>query len=133
MPKTETGINHVTMLGGIESAKAVKLSEINSKCELALRSLTDNYPDTERLTFDQQKAEAASYQANNTASCPMLTTLAQARGITIEDLAARVLEKAAAFSKASGALIGTRQKFEDTLDGCTNIQAVESIFVDYAL
>ena len=63
MPKTETGINHVTMLGGIESAKAVKLSEINSKCELALRSLTDNYPDTERLTFDQQKAEAAAYQA----------------------------------------------------------------------
>lgn len=133
MPKKEAGINKTTMLGGLESAKATKLAEINDKCETALRGLTFSYPDTERLTFDQQKAEAAAYQADNASPCPMLSTLAHARGVTLEDLAERVLAKATAFSQASGTLIGQRQKLEDTLDECASIHSVESISVDYVL
>lgn len=133
MPKTENGIHSKTMLSGLDNAKALKLAEINAKCEAALQGLTATYPDTERLTFDQQKQEAQAHQADAAAVCPLLTPLAEARGIALDDLCSRVLAKAAAFSAASGALIGQRQRMEDALDACASVEDVQALAVGYSL
>lgn len=133
MPKTENGVHSKTMLAGLANAKALKLAEINDKCEAALQGLTATYPDTERLTFDQQKQEAEARQADATAACPLLTPLAEARGIALDDLCGRVLAKATAFSAASGALIGQRQRMEDALDACTSVEEAQALSVSYSL
>lgn len=133
MPKTENGVHGATMLAGIASAKALKLAGINEGCQAALRGLTATYPDMELLTFDQQKREAETHLADATAECPLLSPLAEARGITLDDLAGRVLAKAAAFSAASGALIGQRQRMEDALDACTSVEEVQALAVNYSL
>ena len=133
MPKIENGVHNKTMLAGLANAKAFKLEEINDRCEAALQGLTATYPDTERLTFDQQKQEAEARQADASAVCPLLAPLAEARGITLDDLAARVLGKAAAFSAASGTLIGQRQRMEDALEACASVEDVQAITVIYSL
>lgn len=133
MPKIENGVHNKTMLAGLANAKAFKLAEINDRCEAALQGLTATYPDTERLTFDQQKQEAEARQADASAVCPLLAPLAVARGISLDDLCNRVLLKAAAFSAASGAIIGQRQAMEDYLDACTTVAEVQEIEVSYAL
>ncbi len=133
MPKCNTGVNPETMLSGVEHAKAQKLAEINEQCDAMLGGLTKSYPGSELLTFDQQKAEAEAYLADNTTHCPLLAPLAAARGIELEDLCTRVIAKATAFSAASGAIIGQRQKFEDLLGACTTIDQVAAIEVSYAL
>lgn len=132
MPKIENGVNATTMLAGLENAKKAKLDEINVACEVSMHSLTATYPDTERLTFDQQKAEALAYQADNNAECPMLRPLAEARGIDMDELCSRVLAKAAAFSAAVGLLMGERQRMEDSLDACNTIADVQAITVAYS-
>lgn len=132
MPKIENGVNAATMLGGLENAKKLKLAEINDACETAMQALTATYPDTERLTFDQQKAEALAYQADNNADCPMLRPLAEARGMSMDELCGRVLAKAAAFSAAVGRLMGERQRMEDALDACGNVAEVEAVSVAFS-
>ena len=132
MPKIENGVNAATMLGGLENAKKLKLAEINDACETAMQALTATYPDTERLTFDQQKAEALAYQADNNADCPMLRPLAEARGMSMDELCGRVLAKAAAFSAAVGRLMGERQRMEDALDACDTIADVQAIAVAFS-
>ena len=117
----------------LAGARAAKLTEINAKCEAALAALTPTYPERELLTFDKQEAEARAYQADNTALTPMLAALAAERGMELSDLADRVIAKADAFSRASGHLIGQRQRLEDALEACETVEEALAIEVNYIL
>lgn len=86
----------------LEEVKTAKLSEINAAADRAIATLTATYPDREISTFDKQESEARAYAADPTASTPLLSALAQARGISLPDLVERVLAKADAFAVASG-------------------------------
>ena len=70
----------------LEEVKAAKLSEINAAADRAIGTLTATYPDREISTFDKQESEARAYAADPTASTPLLSALAQARGISLPDL-----------------------------------------------
>lgn len=113
----------------LEEAKTHKLREINNAADKAISELTITYPNREIATFDKQESEARAYAADPTSHTPLLSALAEARGITLDDLVKRVLVKADAFAVASGHIIGTRQALEDHLDACTTIEEVKAITV----
>ena len=117
----------------LEEAKATKLTEINSACDAILNAATATYPETEVLTFDQQLMEAQAYTADNTASVPLLTALATARGIELADLVQRVIAKSNAFTRLSGYVIGQRQALEDRLDACETVAEAEALTVTIAI
>jgi len=117
----------------LEQTKAAKLSEINKAADATIATLTATYPDRELATFDKQESEARAYVADATASTPLLSALAQARGIPLPDLVGRVLAKADAFTSASGYIIGQRQALEDRLDACTTMEEVQGIVVDIVM
>ena len=117
----------------LEQTKAAKLSEINKAADAAIATLTATYPDRELTTFDKQEAEARAYAADATASTPLLSALAEARGISLPDLVERVLAKADAFAVASGSIIGQRQALEDRLDACTTLEEVQGITVNISM
>lgn len=117
----------------LDEAKAAKLSEINAATNRAIATLTATYPDREISTFDKQEAEARAYAVDPTASTPLLSALAKARGISLPDLVERVLAKADAFAVASGSIIGQRQALEDRLDACTTMEEVQGITVNISM
>ena len=117
----------------LDEVKAAKLSEINAAADRAIATLTATYPDRELATFDKQESEARAYAADPTASTPLLSALAQARGIPLDELVRRVLAKADAFAVASGSIIGQRQALEDRLDVCTTVEEVQSIAVNIVM
>ena len=117
----------------LEDVKAARLSEINAAADRAIAALTATYPDREISTFDKQESEARAYAADPTASTPLLSALAEARGISLPDLVERVLAKADAFAVASGSIIGQRQALEDRLDACTTLEEVQGITVNISM
>lgn len=119
-----------------ENAHIRKYAEINEGCQAALAALTATYPDRELLTFDKQEAEARAYLSDpSSATTPILTAIAQGRGIPVDELAQKIIAKADAFALASGALIGQRQWYEDALESlgpdATTAQ-IEDITVSYS-
>lgn len=112
-----------------KEAKAAKLSEINNAADKIMAALISTYPDREISTFDKQEAEARAYMADPTAPTPLLSALAKARGISMDELVKRVIAKADAFAAASGYIIGQRQALEDQLDTCKTLEEVQSIVV----
>ena len=114
----------------LEEAKAARLSEINAAADAAVAALTAAYPDREIGTFGKQEAEARAYAVDATVPTPLLSALAEARGIPLPDLVGRVLAKADAFAVASGSVIGRRQALEDRLDDCTTLEEAQAIAVD---
>lgn len=117
----------------LEEVKAAKLSEINAAADRAISTLTATYPDREISTFDKQESEARGWTADATASTPLLSALATARGTPLPDLVGRVLAKADAFAVASGSIIGQRQALEDRLDACTTEEEVRGITVNISM
>lgn len=117
----------------LEEVKADKLKEINAGFESVAAQLVASYPQSELLTFDQQTAEAQAYLADSAAECPMLRPLAEARGLTMDDLCQRVMAKHAVFSTATGFFMGQRQKMEDALEAADTVDAVKAIEVVYSL
>lgn len=74
-----------------------------------LRALVAQYSDAERETWPPQVREAEAVLADPAASAPLLGPLAQVRGITIAEMAQRVLTKADAFAGASGAILAAQK------------------------
>lgn len=117
----------------LKKAKGYKLQEINTACDGVLSQLTNTYPDQETATFYKQEQEARAYVADPTSPTPLLSALAQGRGIELDDLVQRVISKADAFAVASGSVIGQRQALEDQLDRCTTVDEVAAIVLKFVL
>ena len=113
----------------LERAKADKLAEINAACDAVLNQAVYDYPASEIQTFAQQTAEAQAYLADPAIIPPLLSVLALARGIELDELAQRVLAKHEMFSMLAGWVIGQRQALEDRVDACSMVEEIRAIDV----
>lgn len=96
----------------LEAAKIVRLEEISAACNAAITSLAETYPEREVQSWPQQVKEAEALAISPQASAPLLSAIADARGLPVSELASRVLTKMVAYAAMSGELIGRRQANE---------------------
>lgn len=107
--------------------RAHKLAEIKAACEAELSALQAEYPESEVLSWDKQEREARAFVADPAAPVPLISGLAAAREIDVQDLANRIIQKADAYTAAIGAALGKRQKLEDQLVQLTNWEDMAAI------
>ena len=91
------------------------LNKLANKADQLKNSLLSGYPQTEIESFYRQEKEALAWQADHSTSTPMLSQIARVRGVPLEMLIEKVIEKSAQFAVAIGIIIGQRQAFEDRL------------------
>lgn len=90
--------------------KAKKLEEINNWFKNAVAQLTAGIPQEEKDSWATQVNEA-----NGIIPLQMLPVMANARGITVEELIQRVKTKAGLFAQYYGAIQGKRDAVEDAI------------------
>ena len=73
-------------------------------------------------SWAQQKAEAQAFKANGSASCPLLNTLAVARGITLSEMADKVLDAIDSHNAKIAELLAKKQTVEKEVKEATTIQ-----------
>ena len=100
----------------ISSLAARKRRQIHERAAAERDLIAPNYPQHEIDTWDQQLREAMAFTADAAATVPLLSAMATARGWSVSQLAARVMQKAAEFAVAGGEILGTQQALEDNLD-----------------
>ena len=91
------------------------LNKLSDKADKLKSGLLVGYPQTEIESFYRQEKEALAKQANPKAETPMLEQIARARGVPLDVLIEKVIEKSNQFAVAIGIIIGKRQQFEDCL------------------
>jgi hypothetical protein len=104
-----------TKLKAITSNKKMKEDSNERTFAYKSKELVAKYTDGEIRTWDQQRSEATAYTADNTVSTPLLSAIATARGITVSELATKILNNASAYESAYGTLLGRYQKNKDIL------------------
>lgn len=75
----------------------------------------------EHDSWAEQLSEAKAYQADNTASVPMIQSLATARGITLDAMVTKVIEANAAYNTKIQELLSAKQLVETEIKACTTI------------
>ena len=91
------------------------LNKLADKADQLKNSLLAGYPQTEIESFYRQEKEALAWQADHNIPTPMLSQIARVRGVPLDILISKVIEKSAQFAVAIGIIIGQRQAFEDRL------------------
>jgi hypothetical protein len=107
--------------------KAVKLAGIAREFSERMSTLKSSYPEEEIQSWFKQESEARAHINDANADTPLLSAMAAARGITVEDLALRVVTNADAWSTVSGELIGKRQKYEDQIAAANDAVSVSAV------
>jgi hypothetical protein len=110
----------------ISALKKQKLHEINAGFKSFVDSIIAQYPDYEQKTWPYQLAEAQALTADPEADAPRLLRIAQAEGVSVEQKAADVLAKAAAYDFVFDA-IGHRHKLTDLVDDAATAQDLGAI------
>ena len=91
------------------------LNKLADKADQLKNGLLAGYPQTEIESFYRQEKEALAWQADHNIPTPMLSQIARVRGVPLDLLIEKVIEKSAQFAVAIGIIIGQRQAFEDRL------------------
>ena len=89
--------------------KLSKVAYINQKASAELAQITSAYPKDEVATWPNQLEDAKAWQVDPLATLSILPQIALAAGITVDELAVRVLALAAQFNNISGVIIGKRK------------------------
>lgn len=91
------------------------LNKLADKADQLKNGLLTGYPQTEIESFYRQEKEALAWQTDHNTPIPMLSQIARVRGVPLDILISKVIEKSAQFAVAIGIIIGQRQAFEDRL------------------
>lgn len=95
-----------------------KLDEIFDKRMLQLKM---NVSALEENSWPQQQLEAQQYLAGNTTSQPLLTALANARGISLEEMVNKVTASVTDYNSKVTDLLARKHTIEAELKTCTTI------------
>lgn len=103
------------------------LNKLADKADQLKNGLLAGYPQTEIESFYRQEKEALAWQADHNTPTPMLSQIARVRGVPLDMLIHKVIEKSAQFAVAIGIIIGQRQAFEDRLLALKTPQELTSL------
>jgi len=117
----------------LTALKTAKNAEAKAACDAVLEPLGTEYGRWETATWDQQVTEATALMTNPSASVPMLSAMAAARGMEVAALAQRILINRESWSAISGAVIGQRQAIYDQVKAAETVAAVRAISVEISL
>lgn len=121
---SETQPQPVVTLTSVQAEKAL---EIRGVAAGQMASIAAPYLPQERESWDTQLKEADAYTVNNSASTPLLTAMATARGITVAALVAKVYENANLYRAAIGEILGKQQGLLDRVYAASTIEAVMEV------
>lgn len=93
-----------------------KASEIRSRYAVIMESIVMPYSDKERETWPTQLKEADLWLHDPESDIPLITSMATARGISVEELVSKIKENEAAYRVAIGTILGNQQRELDLLD-----------------
>lgn len=106
--------------------KSRMLSHFNEVFNQLISQVKISYPPTEVESWAKQEKEAREYLADNSSAATIVRAIALARGVPVQILAQKIVDKADQYGQVVGTLIGTRQMLEDQIQAATE-ETIDSI------
>ncbi|WP_322889301.1 MULTISPECIES: hypothetical protein [unclassified Yoonia] len=99
------GVEWVKVVPDATEEHAARMAAIIAERDRRMSAIASGYSPIERETWPVQVEEAKAIKADPDAVTPMLSHLAAARGLTVDQMADRVLDLNAVFATATGQIM----------------------------
>lgn len=113
--------------------KAKKRVDIRDRADTFLAEMAVEYGAYEKLTWDQQAAEASALFADPETPAPLVRSIATARNMNPLELAARIRANHTQWIMLSGSIVGQRLAYQDALDAAQTVEEIGAIVPVYGL
>ena len=107
--------------------KAVMTKMLHMHYNRELEKLNVNSSNVEMISWDEQKKEAFRYMEDNTSSTPVLTILATERGISVSELASKVVEKVNDYNQKVATLLSKQQIIDQLIKNANTIKELNVV------
>lgn len=114
----------------IISKKFVMVLEANRKLDAKLSAYFNQFSTVEKDIWNLQLAEAQAFTKDNSIATPVLSVIAGARGISVSELVAKVLVKAAEYQTMVASMIGAKQALETKIQAASTDAALNELLID---
>lgn len=106
----------------ISFLKIVLIKFAHEFYDLEFDKINARTPKAERELFLTQRQEAQAWTADNTVSTPVLSALAEARGITLAQMVTKVLTKISDYETELAALVARQKTVEAEIKQCVTLK-----------
>ena len=111
--------------------RTAKLAEINAGYSSVMGFIQAGYPTEEILSWERQATQARELAQNPEAEAAFVRGLAATKGLSIEEMVARILANAADWEPVAAMLTGARQVMEEAAHAAETIEELQAIKVAY--
>lgn len=105
----------------IKFTKIVIRKMLDEHFDKQLTQINGEVSTLESISWSQQRAESDSYELDNNVSVPMLTALAEARGITVSEMSTKVQTAILEHSQKITNILAKKQMIEQEVKSCITI------------
>ena len=115
----------------LADVKALRLKTLNAEFDaLIANALGEVVPQTEMLTWEAQERESNAFlnsNPRNESLAPTMVGIATARGVDLEILCQKCIEKSEKYRQFSATMIGKRQRFQDAIESAKTQEEVWNV------
>lgn len=115
----------------LNDVKVLRLNELNQSFNILIENvLGEAVPPTEMLTWEAQERESNAFlnsNPRNESLAPTMVGIATARGVDLEILCQKCIEKSEKYRLLSATMIGKRQKFQDAIESAKTQEEVWNV------
>jgi antitoxin component HigA of HigAB toxin-antitoxin module len=129
--KTKVAVSEEGLNVAVNFMKKVALFALTDIIDTRYNKIQSKYSNFEIFTWNIQVEEATKYLADNGAPTPLLKSLADSRGISVDELANKVVSKSTTFRDEISSLLITQQTINKKIEQCSTIRDMNKFFEDY--
>ena len=115
------------MSDNLEQAKKALLEDIIIASDGFMSPLRLAYPDHERMSWERQEREARALMDDPLAEAPLLESLSSARGIPLEEMAQKVIDKVDTYTEALQIVLGEQQRCETLVKSAATLDDLNTV------
>lgn len=116
----------------LNSAKQTALNHLANKVDSLKSALMAGYPQAEIDSFYRQEFEARAYLNGDESNIAMIANIAKLRGVPLQILAEKVVQKADFIAGVIGQVLGVKQAFETRIENAENVDELNAIETEIA-
>lgn len=119
--KTKYYLTDADKSNAIKFTKIVIRKMLDEHFDKQLKQINGEVSNLESISWTQQRAESNSYELDSNTPVPMLTALAEARGISVSEMSTKIQTAILEHSQKITNLLAKKQTFEQEVKSCTTI------------
>jgi hypothetical protein len=129
--KVKVAVSEESLQCAVDLMKKVGIFCLTDIIDSRYNVIQSKYSSFEVSTWTIQIEEATKYLNDESANVPLISSLAESRGMELKDFASKVLEKSESYRTEIAELLVLQQTIQKKIESCSSIRELNKLYEEY--